>query len=382
MVSQLVKLACLSTALAATGVVAQQQAWQQCGGIGWGGGTTCVSGYYCNKLNDYYSQCVPGQATNQPSTTTTRTTTTTTTTRPITTTTTTPAVSTTCTVADVTVTLPDVISYTTIQPPTVTVTVNDEQTTTRATTTTTTTTRPITTTTTTTTTVSPTPTSGATPKNLAFVSGTDYRGKGPNVGVYDWNPSTGTLTYISTATGANAGSMMVVSDDLNFLYICNEQTNNYCSVTTFRINSNKSITKISDYNFAGYGAAFIALDPTRKYLALSCYNTGNTGIVSIGSNGAPNALVDNEYFTGSGPNSSRQSSAHNHQIVWSADQRFAYVPDLGADKIWINTYSNGQITKSSSASLPAGAGPRHFVLHPPLPVGDSNPERANTGGPG
>jgi len=35
-------------------------AWAQCGGNGWGGATCCVSGYTCNVLNPYYSQCVPG----------------------------------------------------------------------------------------------------------------------------------------------------------------------------------------------------------------------------------------------------------------------------------------------------------------------------------
>ncbi|GAB1309915.1 cellulase [Madurella fahalii] len=34
-------------------------AWQQCGGVGWNGATSCVSGYTCNKVNDYYSQCQP-----------------------------------------------------------------------------------------------------------------------------------------------------------------------------------------------------------------------------------------------------------------------------------------------------------------------------------
>ncbi|KAK0461131.1 mannanase [Desarmillaria tabescens] len=37
--------------------------WGQCGGIGWTGQTTCVSGTVCTVLNDYYSQCVPGTAT-------------------------------------------------------------------------------------------------------------------------------------------------------------------------------------------------------------------------------------------------------------------------------------------------------------------------------
>ncbi|RPA72788.1 hypothetical protein BJ508DRAFT_67612 [Ascobolus immersus RN42] len=31
--------------------------WAQCGGIGWTGSGTCVSGSTCVKLNDYYSQC-------------------------------------------------------------------------------------------------------------------------------------------------------------------------------------------------------------------------------------------------------------------------------------------------------------------------------------
>ncbi|KAI0639226.1 beta-glucosidase [Trametes polyzona] len=40
----------------------QQAVYQQCGGIGWSGATTCVSGAVCTKLNDYYSQCLPGAA--------------------------------------------------------------------------------------------------------------------------------------------------------------------------------------------------------------------------------------------------------------------------------------------------------------------------------
>ncbi|TCD69386.1 hypothetical protein EIP91_007733 [Steccherinum ochraceum] len=36
--------------------------WQQCGGIGWTGATTCDTGATCTKLNDYYSQCIPSAA--------------------------------------------------------------------------------------------------------------------------------------------------------------------------------------------------------------------------------------------------------------------------------------------------------------------------------
>ncbi|KAI0330409.1 hypothetical protein GY45DRAFT_1250928 [Cubamyces sp. BRFM 1775] len=54
---------------------AQQPVWAQCGGIGWTGETTCVSGTTCTVLNDWYSQCIPGSATTSVPSTTTPTTT-------------------------------------------------------------------------------------------------------------------------------------------------------------------------------------------------------------------------------------------------------------------------------------------------------------------
>jgi len=60
-------LALVSLAVFASQAAAQSAEWGQCGGIGWTGPTTCVSGTTCVKSNDYYSQCLPGTATTQPS---------------------------------------------------------------------------------------------------------------------------------------------------------------------------------------------------------------------------------------------------------------------------------------------------------------------------
>ncbi|KAJ7121062.1 SGNH hydrolase-type esterase domain-containing protein [Mycena epipterygia] len=65
---------CVSTSM----VVAQSQEWGQCGGMGWTGATTCVSGTVCTVLNPYYSQCLPGTATTTTIATTTTATPTTT----------------------------------------------------------------------------------------------------------------------------------------------------------------------------------------------------------------------------------------------------------------------------------------------------------------
>ncbi|THH15343.1 hypothetical protein EW146_g5123 [Bondarzewia mesenterica] len=60
----MIKLAASVAALVAfvPYVVAQQAVWGQCGGIGWSGATTCVSGTTCTYSNDYYSQCIPNSS--------------------------------------------------------------------------------------------------------------------------------------------------------------------------------------------------------------------------------------------------------------------------------------------------------------------------------
>ncbi|OLN83754.1 Endoglucanase gh5-1-like protein 2 [Colletotrichum chlorophyti] len=45
-----------------SGAIAQAGPYSRCGGIGWTGETTCVSGYTCVVQNEYYSQCVQGSA--------------------------------------------------------------------------------------------------------------------------------------------------------------------------------------------------------------------------------------------------------------------------------------------------------------------------------
>ncbi|KAL0961255.1 hypothetical protein HGRIS_006217 [Hohenbuehelia grisea] len=52
---------------------AQSQVWGQCGGNGWSGPTTCVSGSTCVKQNDWYSQCLPGSSNPTPTPSTTPT---------------------------------------------------------------------------------------------------------------------------------------------------------------------------------------------------------------------------------------------------------------------------------------------------------------------
>ncbi|KAF2992978.1 Endo-1,4-beta-xylanase 6 [Curvularia kusanoi] len=47
-------------------VLGQSALWGQCGGNGWGGSKSCVSGTTCTYVNDWYSQCQPGTGGGDP----------------------------------------------------------------------------------------------------------------------------------------------------------------------------------------------------------------------------------------------------------------------------------------------------------------------------
>ncbi|KAI5776570.1 carbohydrate esterase family 15 protein [Geopyxis carbonaria] len=59
----------LAGMLLAVPALSQSAVWGQCGGIGFTGATSCVTGTACIKLNDYYSQCQPSSASSSSATT-------------------------------------------------------------------------------------------------------------------------------------------------------------------------------------------------------------------------------------------------------------------------------------------------------------------------
>ena len=72
--------------------------------------------------------------------------------------------------------------------------------------------------------------------------------------------------------------------------------------------------------------------------------------------------------SGSGPNPSRQQSAHPHSINVDPSGRFAIVADLGQDKVFVYRLDAAAGTLSPNdppfARVAPGAGPRHFAFHP------------------
>jgi len=96
------------------------------------------------------------------------------------------------------------------------------------------------------------------------------------------------------------------------------------------------------------------------------YGSGSASVIPIKSDGSlaePTGFAQHE---GSSVNPQRQKGPHAHSINVSPDNRFAFVADLGLDKVMIYKLDvdKGTITANDPAfaKVKPGAGPRHFTF--------------------
>ena len=115
------------------------------------------------------------------------------------------------------------------------------------------------------------------------------------------------------------------------------------------------------------GAAHLAVDPTGALLLTAQYGGGSVAAFSLNADGSLKArtgLVKHE--GGAKVVAGRQDSPHAHWVGFSPDNRFAFVPDLGLDKVVIHkvNLATGGLAPHGFGALPGGAGPRHMKFHP------------------
>jgi 6-phosphogluconolactonase len=116
----------------------------------------------------------------------------------------------------------------------------------------------------------------------------------------------------------------------------------------------------------GMAPCHVVVHPSGKYAFAANY-MGGIAMYPINEDGSLAAASDVRRLEGSGP-TARQKSSHPHSVTLDADGRFAYVADLGTDKIMIFFINQeaGKLEPAGSpfAQLAPGAGPRHLVFHP------------------
>lgn len=114
------------------------------------------------------------------------------------------------------------------------------------------------------------------------------------------------------------------------------------------------------------GAAHVAVDATGRTVLTAQYGGGSTAVFSLNDDGSikeRTQLVNHEGASNAVPG--RQNASHAHWAGFSPDNRFAFVPDLGLDKVVIYKVdvAGSKIQPHGFGKISPGGGPRHMKFH-------------------
>lgn len=199
------------------------------------------------------------------------------------------------------------------------------------------------------------------------------------IGTYTWDAKISKGIY-RTTLDLRTGSLcepVLVAETRNptfielhpsgaFLYAAGESEAGI--VSAYAVQADGSLKFLNQQPSKGSGACHINIDSGGRNVLVANYGTGSAAVIPVkpdGSLAEPTSSVQHE---GTGPNRRRQERAHAHSVNLSPDDRFAFVADLGIDKIMIYRFDvdKGTIVGNNPAfaQVRPGAGPRHFSFHP------------------
>ncbi len=198
--------------------------------------------------------------------------------------------------------------------------------------------------------------------------GTYTRDGSRGIYAFRFHSSTGKLMPAGIAAETLNPSFLAEHPNHKFLYAVNEG-GGANSVSAFAINPKTGkLTPLNAVSSGGSGPCHLAVDRTGKWLMTANYGDGAMAVIPVQADGKLGEPARVEKHTGSGPVRGRQAGAHAHQVVFSPDNRYLLLADLGLDKIFVYKFdaATGKLTANEPAagSVAPGAGVRHFVFHP------------------
>jgi 6-phosphogluconolactonase len=185
-------------------------------------------------------------------------------------------------------------------------------------------------------------------------------GKAEGIYIYEMNPSTGALTYVSTSPKSVNPSYVVVHPNGKWLYAANETADG--KVSAFTINRDtRKLGFINAVSSEGNSPCYVSVDQSGKFVMVANYGSGTIALYPINDDGSLKEATSVVTHQGKGPDS-RQQGPHAHMIRTGNDS-YVYAIDLGIDKVITYKIDNQKLVKTSEYNTIAGSGPRHIDFH-------------------
>lgn len=185
--------------------------------------------------------------------------------------------------------------------------------------------------------------------------------------------ASGKLTEAELAGETTNPSFLAVHPTGRFLFAANEvrefEGKEGGSVSSFAVDRKTGkLTALNQQSSVGRGPAHLTVDKEGRNVLVANYGGGSVAVLPIGADGMLTPHTAFMQHTGTSVNPTRQKGPHAHSVNVNPGNRFAYVADLGIDKVMIYRFDPAKGTLAPAdppfAEVKPGSGPRHFSFHP------------------
>ena len=213
--------------------------------------------------------------------------------------------------------------------------------------------------------------------DLLYVGTYTEGGRSEGIYLVRMDPRSGKLQPIGAVDAGANPSFLTIHHNGRVLYAVNELENHNGRATgalsAFAIASGTgALTRLNEQPSEGGAPCYVSVDKSGRVVLVANYMGGNVALLPIRSDGALAPATRVVQHTGKGPNAARQEAPHAHCIICDPSNRFVLAADLGADRVFVyrldlDGKSLHHVDGGDAVTRP-GAGPRHIVFHPTLPL--------------
>lgn len=193
-------------------------------------------------------------------------------------------------------------------------------------------------------------------------------------GIYGFrfDSKTGTLSPLRLVAETVNPAHVWAHPNGKFLYATNWETGDKIigdTVSAFAIDHKTGkLTFLNKVSAHGDRANQVVLDPTGKVAVTVTYNSGTVTAYGVEADGKLSEGFYTDQHAGQ-PLSPRQSGPRAHGVVFSKDSKFAYVAELGLDRVYAYRLDpNKRVMTPADPPFvtmnKSGSGPRRLQIHP------------------
>ena len=207
---------------------------------------------------------------------------------------------------------------------------------------------------------------------LVFV-GTYASPRSEGIYSYRYDADTGLIEELGLAAPTRSPSFLALHPNGRFLYAVNESGRpdgrKEGAITAYAVEASTGrLRELNHVPSVGAGPCHLSVDPSGSQVLAANYGGGSVVSVALEPDGRLGRQTAFHQHVGSSVNASRQKEPHAHSVQLAPGARYAYVADLGLDRVLIYPFDAARglsgPAREDSPRLAPGSGPRHLAVHP------------------